>query len=155
MDVGELCIREVVIVREEDDVRTAARLMREFDVGTLVVVPAEASFRRPVGILTDRDLVVGVLAERDRGEPLSAVRVKDVMTRDPLTVPEQMDVSDALKRMRAHGVRRLPVVAADGSLVGIVAFDDLVDLLAEEMSDLAETLRRERKHERAEASLRP
>jgi CBS domain-containing protein len=145
MTIGEICNRQVVIAHANDTIADAARRMRDFHVGTLVVVEDQADARRPIGILTDRDVIVRVIAEDSRR--LDALRVHDVMSGELVTALEGESLLDGLKRMRSHGIRRLPVVNDHGGLEGILAFDDLVELLAEELSDLAALLTREQKRE--------
>ena len=136
MTVGELCIREVVFVRPHETIVDAAKLMRAYHVGDVVVVREEAGKRRPVGMLTDRDLVVEVLAQAADKAPV--LLVEDVATmEDVATLQEEDTAEKALSTMLRHGVRRIPVVDADGCLVGIVAQDDLLELLTGQMSRLA------------------
>ncbi len=142
---GEFCNRRVAIARRGEPIIDAARRMRDEHVGCLVVVDESDGRRIPVGLLTDRDIVVGVVAKTDRH--LGAVTVGDVMTSNVVTAREDEDLADACKRMRSLGVRRMPVVQANSALAGLVAFDDLVAWLQEEVSDLAELLARERAHE--------
>ena len=140
--VGELCNRAVVIVGKEDTLQEAARLMRDHHVGALVIAEERDGKRFPIGMVTDRDLVVGVLAREV--EHLGQLMVRDVVTSwDVVTAGEDESALELFKRMRAFGVRRLPVIDAGGALVGIVAFDDLVGLLAEFMTDLDRVLTRE------------
>jgi CBS domain-containing protein len=147
MTVGEICNRQVVFAHEGESVGDVARRMRDLHVGTLVVVVDEhEGRRRPVGVLTDRDLVVRVLAEDARAG--GARVVGDVMTSNLVTAQEGDSLLDALKRMRSFGIRRLPVVNDGGGLEGILAFDDLVDLVAGELSDLSDLIAREQKRER-------
>ena len=146
MTVGEFCNRQVVIAREDESLMEAARRIRDFHVGTLIVVDQQDGRRIPVGVLTDRDLVVRVLAEGERD--VGALVVGNVMTRELVTAREQEDLFEALKKMRSFGIRRLPVVNANGGLEGILAFDDLVELVAEELSDLSRLVAREQKRER-------
>jgi len=148
MTVGEFCNRQVVIARPEEGVTAAARRMRDFHVGTLVVVDEQDGRRRPVGVVTDRDLVMRVLAQE--GRAAGATVVGEVMTSRLVTAEEAEDVVDALKKMRALGVRRLPVVNDSGGLEGILAFDDLVGLVAEQLSELRSLLEREQKRESGE-----
>jgi CBS domain-containing protein len=101
-------------------VAAAARAMRDLDVGAVVVMEND----KPLGIVTDRDIVVRALA---RGRGLDAATVGDICSRDLATVPAGASVEDALGVMAARGVRRLPVTIARGSVVGIVSIDDLVD----------------------------
>jgi CBS domain-containing protein len=119
--------------------------MREFHVGDLVVVEERQGLRRPVGIVSDRDLVIEVLAE---GVALDAVAVGDVMSRDLLTISAQDELFGTVRRMREQGVRRVPVVGGEGELLGILAFDDLIDLFAEQLNDLVALVGNQLRHER-------
>lgn len=140
MPIGEICTREVVIVEKGAAVREAARLMRQYHVGDLVVVEHKGGARIPVGILTDRDIVVEVVAP---GVELERLVVGDVMSFDLAAVREKDGIWESLQYMRAKGVRRMPVVDQEGALVGIVAADDLLELLAEELGALAALAKRE------------
>lgn len=144
MNAGDLCNREVVFAYRDVRLAEAARMMREHHVGSLVVVVDRLSERVPVGILTDRDIVVAVVAKELDPRTLA---VGDVMTREPLTIREQDDISDALRLMRDKGVRRVPVVTHSGALAGILTIDDLLELVAEELGDFARTIDRERVRE--------
>lgn len=144
MNVGELCSREVVFVTRETGLVEAARLMREHHVGSLVVCSEQFSQRVPVGMLTDRDIVVGVVAKEVDAKTLT---VGDVMSTGALVVRERDGVPDALRMMREKGVRRVPVVTDTGGLVGILAIDDILELVAEEMDGFVRTLRSERARE--------
>lgn len=150
MSVGEVCNREVVYLRPEASVAEAARLMREYHVGDLVVADDAGGQLRPVGIVTDRDIVVEVVAE---GVACDEVAVKDMMTTDLLTAAEGDDLLDTVRRMRERGVRRVPVVDRAEALVGILTVDDLVDLLSEQLAHVvglfgkAAYLERERRSE--------
>ena len=144
MNAGELCNREVVFAYRDTRLAEAARMMREHHVGSLVVVVDRLSERVPVGILTDRDIVVAVVAKELDPRTLA---VGDVMTRELLTIREQDDISDALRLMRDKGVRRVPVVTHSGALAGILTIDDLLELAAEELGDFARTIDRERVRE--------
>jgi CBS domain-containing protein len=146
MTAGEFCNRQLVIARPDERVAEAARRIRDFHVGTLIVVDEQDGRRVPVGILTDRDLVVRVLTAD--GHDIDALVVDSVMTRTLVTVPEHESLFDALKRMRSFGVRRLPVVNEHGGLEGLLTFDDLLDVVAEELSDLSALVSREQRRER-------
>jgi CBS domain-containing protein len=147
MAIGEICSRDVVLTRRDTSVREAARLMREYHVGALVVVDETGEGRRPVGVLTDRDIVVGIVA---KGLDADELRVDEVMAPQVITATERAGVAETMELMRAKGVRRVPVVDARGMLVGIVTADDFVDLLAEEMSALARMIAREQHREAAD-----
>lgn len=120
--------------------------MRDCYVGTRVVVDEHDGRRIPVGMVTDRDLVVRVLS--DGARDFDALVVDNVMTTEPVTAREEDSLWDVLKKMRSFGVRRLPVVNDRGELEGILSFDDLIDLVAEELSDLSTLVSREQKRER-------
>lgn len=133
MAIGELCSREVIVIYRKDSVADAARLMRERHVGSVVVIePGDG--RRPVGMLTDRDIAVGVVA---LGLDPEKTLVEAVMRPGLVFLRETDGVGRAVALMRDQGVRRLPVVDASDRLVGLLAADDLLDVLAGEMSDLA------------------
>jgi CBS domain-containing protein len=140
MAVGEICNREVVIAEKALSVVDAARLMRTHHVGDLVVVEG----RHPVGIVTDRDIVVEVVAA---GVNPEALAVADIMGPEVATVRESEGLFEALRYMRDKGVRRVPVVDREGGLVGILTLDDLLSLLAEEMTELAKLVSHERQRE--------
>ena len=134
MPVGEICNREVVVAERTTTIVEAARLMRRYHVGDLVVVDEVQGRRVPVGMVTDRDMVVEVIA---REQPFASCTVSAIMSATVVCVPETAGVIEAIQLMRSHGVRGVPVVDAGGALVGSLAADDLLDLLAEELSALA------------------
>ena len=144
MSVGELCNREVVIAEKALPVTEAAHLMRSHHVGDLVVVEEKGGRKHPVGIVTDRDIVVEVVAA---GVNPDALKVGDIMGPEVATVRESEGLFEALRYMRDKGVRRMPVVDGSGGLVGILTLDDLLGLLAEEMSELAKLVSHERQRE--------
>jgi CBS domain-containing protein len=144
MPVSEVCNREVVIVRREDTVHEAAKLMRQHHVGDVVVVEERNGVRVPVGIVTDRDLVVEIMAP-DVVQML--ITVGDIMEPKLVTVKESMGIYESIKYMRGEGVRRLPVVNGNGGLVGILTLDDLLELLAEELLELSRLVKQEQKKE--------
>jgi CBS domain-containing protein len=146
MTVGEFCNRQVVIARRDERLSEAARRMRDLHVGTLVVVDEHEGQRIPVGVVTDRDLVVRVLSNDARD--FDALVVDNVMTTQLVTAREEDSLWDVVKKMRSFGIRRLPVVNDRGGLEGILSFDDLIDLLAEELSDLSNLVSREQRRER-------
>jgi CBS domain-containing protein len=128
----------VATVDAEEDVVGAATLMREQHVGDLIVVKRRDGESVPIGILTDRDIVVGVIAKRVAPD---VVKVGDAMTRNLLTIREDASLEFALREMRRYGVRRAPVVRANGDLVGVIAVDDVIQHLAEQMTRLADLIR--------------
>jgi CBS domain-containing protein len=145
MNVGELCSRDTVVAYRDTGLVEAARLMREHHVGSLVVVGERLlSDKLPIGMITDRDIVVAAVAKEVDPRTLT---VGDVMTGGALVVREQDGIPDALRMMREKGVRRAPVVSDKGALVGILAIDDVLELVAEEMDGFVATLRSERARE--------
>ena len=146
-NIRELCTREVVVATRDTTIAAAAKLMRHHHVGTIVVCDQTNGGRRvPLGIVTDRDIVIEVLApELDAG----ALTVGDIMGPDLITARETEGVLQALEIMRYKGVRRLPIVREDGHLVGIVSIDDLLGVLADQLSDIARIVSREQAQEAA------
>jgi CBS domain-containing protein len=144
MPVGEFCNREVVIARPDETVLQGARLMRHHHVGDLIVVDEREGRRVPIGILTDRDLVMEVLAEDLGG---AAVTVGDIMQTDLLLANEDQELMDTLKQMRDRGVRRVPVVDHQSELQGVLTLDDVVELVAEQLTDLVRLIGREQRRE--------
>jgi CBS domain-containing protein len=140
MAIGTICQRLVFTVRRSEEVTRAAQLMREKHVGYLVVVEADP-LARPVGVLTDRDIVVGVVA---RQVDPKAVCVGDIMTVDPITALESDSVEAALQKMRVFGIRRLPVVNDKRELVGVLAMDDLLQVIAGDVQEVLDAIRKER-----------
>jgi CBS domain-containing protein len=134
MGVGDICSREVVCIDRVESVAKAAQLMRQHHVGSVVVVEEAAGARTPIGMLTDRDIVVAVVAV---GLDPDVVAAGDIMSDELLSVHEDTGIAETTELMRVRGVRRIPVTSSRGSLIGIVAADDVQSLLAEEMSALA------------------
>ena len=145
MTAGELCNRTVYIIRADENVLEAARLMKRYHVGCLVVVEERGRDRVPIALVTDRDLVVKGLAEAS-GD-LQTMPVSQVMSDGLTTARDTEDVFDVRKKMRARGVRRIPVVDAENRLQGIIAFDDMVEWMAQELTDLAQLVSREQQRE--------
>lgn len=141
MFVDEACNRTVVVADRSTGVDEAARRMREYHVGSIVVVDREGEDARPVGIVTDRDLVVEVLAQ---DVPTNEITLGDIMSEMLITVDEDEDLLDALDRMRDRGIRRVPVVDSGGRLSGILAVDDVLELLVEALNHIPRLVRRER-----------
>jgi CBS domain-containing protein len=136
MTVAKICQREVDTAAPDESAQVAAQRMNSRSVGTLLVLDER---KRPVGILTDRDLAIGVVG---KGTDPAAALVREVMTPDPRTVAEETPIEDALALMRSRGVRRLPVVSRDGTLVGLVSLDDILGLLAEELRHVGQLIER-------------
>jgi CBS domain-containing protein len=148
MKLRDLCSRDVVTAEPPATLREASLLMRQGHVGALVVIERQGSGERPVGIVTDRDIVVAVIAVP--GARPEGIRVGDIMSSPVFLVRESDGVFEALRTMSAHGVRRLPVVAEDGTLAGIVTADDVLRVMAAELANLGTALRRGREREATE-----
>ena len=144
MPVSEVCNREVVIVKRDTTVNEAAILMRQHHVGNVVVVEERNGIRIPVGIVTDRDLVVEIMAPE---LAQMTITVGEIMAPKLATVRGNTGVFEAIQYMRDEGVRRLPVVNGNGMLLGILTLDDLLELLAEELLGLSRLINQEQKKE--------
>ncbi len=145
MKVGEACTRSVVYIGEKESALQAARLMRQFHVGDVVIVRQSNGGRVPVGIVTDRDLALEILA---LGVDPESVEVGDMVTSNGLvTAREDEDLDTVLDRMRDHGVRRLPIIDTKGALVGVLSTDDTLELLTEGLNDIVRLVTHQRQRE--------
>jgi CBS domain-containing protein len=142
MRAGEVCTREVSTIERSASLIEAARRMRDEHIGSLVVVSVTPHRRVPQGILTDRDIVVGVLATDP--DQLQRLDVGDVSMNELVTATEDEDLGTVLKRMRSFAVRRVPVVDAEGDLLGILSLDDVLTAIASEMGEIARLLSEQR-----------
>lgn len=136
MSVRAYCSREPVTVDPDASVRSAVRLMEHHGVGCVVVTEQG----RPVGMLTDRDTALTVLTRRLDAD---ATPVREVMHQPLQTLDPDAPLAWALSTLRASRLRRLPVVESSGALLGVLSLDDLLRLLATEIGDLAEVIRRQ------------
>jgi CBS domain-containing protein len=144
MLLKDICTPAVICCRAEESALAAAQLMRQAHVGDLVVVADPDDDSEPLGIITDRDIVIEVLArERDP----RTTRVRDVMRTPVVLARESEDLTTVLERMKAHGVRRAPVVGSGGRLIGIISLDDLLKQIATVTTALSEIVTREQSHE--------
>ncbi|MDE2627800.1 MAG: CBS domain-containing protein [Burkholderiales bacterium] len=144
MLVKDICTLDAVSCGRDTNILEAARLMRLHHTGDLIIVDDPQGDRTPVGIVTDRDIVVEVLAaERDP----ATTRVSGIMPARLVIASAAEDVAEAVERMRLHGVRRLPVVDHDGSLLGIVTLDDILTLHAGQAATLAAIVAKEQTRE--------
>lgn len=144
MRVDQYCKRAVVAIGGDADVAEAARLMRDRHVGFLVVFDPNDPARRPMGVLTDRDIVLEVTA---LDVDPHAVTVADVMTRQPMIAHDADDLSELMRGMRIAGIRRVPVVDAKGALVGVIAVDDVIEVVSSLMEDIAASIKAEQRQE--------
>ena len=130
MSLERFCREPVVTVQPKQSVREAARLMRDRHVGAVLVVDGD----RPVGIVTDRDVVMRAVIE---GRDPNTTPVRDVMSASLTVVGSDQKIDDAVIALRTAGIRRLPIVNAAGKAIGIVTLDDLVVLMAGELNLVA------------------
>jgi CBS domain-containing protein len=145
MAIGAICNREVVYINRDVTIQAACKLMRHYHVGSLVVVDEAGGKRVPVGILTDRDVVVEIMAMELDAKVITA---GDIMSLELVTVSEDLGVSETIEMMRLKGVLRMPIVDSENRLMGIVTIDDLLEVLAGELADIAHIVSREQLHER-------
>lgn len=146
MNVAEICTRQVLLIKAEQPLVDAARLMQRCRVGALVVIEQQGASVRPVGMLTDRDIVCGQFAHQ---ADLHCLTVAEVMAAPAATVREDQSLEEAIAVLRARAVRRAPVVNGARELVGIVTLDDLLPAVAGELSSLAQLIGEQAAHERA------
>lgn len=147
LNVGTVASRVVVTASPQMPIATAARLMREHHVGTLVIVDTAIDAPKPVGLVTDRDLVMEILAQ---GVNPDLVAVGDLPGRPLVTANEEDSLFDAIQTMNRNGIRRLVVVDAEGRLVGLLAMDDVIGVLAEEMMGVSKSIDTEARTERTQ-----
>jgi CBS domain-containing protein len=144
MLLRDVCMPDVVYCGPATTIIEAARLMRHKHVGDIVVVEDPAGDRIPLGVVTDRDIVVEVLAnELDA----AATTVNDIMRTPVVIADDGEDTAQAIERMRMHGVRRIPVVGTGGALVGIVTLDDLLKVFAADVGALLEIITKAQTYE--------
>lgn len=136
MSIGRLCTRTVSVGAPGETVEAAARRMAQHDVGTVVVLDGE---RRPLGVLTDRDVVLRVVAA---GRDPATTTLREVMSAPAVRAGEATPIEEAIARMAGARARRLVVVDGEGRLAGIVSVDDVLELLVEEAVSVGRLLRR-------------
>ena len=148
-NVGTFMSREPVTCSEEFRLQQVAALMRARHVGSVVVVSGDGLSRRPVGVITDRDIVVEAVAT---GLDAGAITAGDIVVRPAVTAHDTDSLPEAIQKMRSRGIRRLPVVDLHGDLVGVLSSDDVLQAISHELS----TLVRVAEHQPAqEARVRP
>jgi CBS domain-containing protein len=128
----------VATINGDADVALAAKLMRQEHVGDLVVTELRDGQTVPIGIITDRDIVIEIVARE--ADP-AAVTVRDTIRRDLVTVHEDNGIDFALRKMRNGGVRRAPVVNSSGALIGVISIDDVIEHLASQLGNIASVIR--------------
>ncbi len=148
MLVADICTKAVVTCSPGDRLLEAARKMRDQHVGAVVVVEPRDGVTVPVGVVTDRDVVVDAVVPRL--PELQTLTVADLASRDVVTVNAGVNVDRALEIMSEAGVRRAPVVDGRGALVGIVTIDDLIETLAARLIGVVAVIRKQQSRERKE-----
>lgn len=145
MLVGTLCSRRPVTVSTGAPMSDVARLMRDEHIGAVIVTESGRGRARVVGMITDRDIV---RAQLERTADLSRLSAGEIMTRNPLVIGEEESVDGAIAHLRARGIRRAPVIAQDGALIGLISADDLLAIVARKLIGLAEIVGSQRRVER-------
>ncbi|WP_455201329.1 CBS domain-containing protein [Kaarinaea lacus] len=145
MFIGEICNRNVIIATGDTSVTELAQLMREHHVGSIIIIEQQNECNIPVGIITDRDLVIELLSKDVDTKSISA---SDIMSTDLVTIRESNHVYDTLKLMRGKGIRRMPVVNDENVLIGILTVDDLLDVVISELDDIVNIVSIEQKREK-------
>jgi CBS domain-containing protein len=140
MRIEDVCTRNVIYCGARASVLEVAQLMRNSHVGDVIVVEQTNGERVPIGIITDRDLVMEVMAKEIDPASISA---GDLMSAELVTAGESETIYEIITRMRAKGVRRLPVVNEHGGLAGVITMDDLVRALGEQLTVLGRIVARE------------
>ncbi|HSN32121.1 MAG TPA: CBS domain-containing protein [Ideonella sp.] len=146
MRIGEICTRSVVTCERGETALEIAQRMRERHVGDVVVVDSADGGCTPVGIVTDRDLAIQVLAPEVDPRSICA---GDLIAGELITALDSDLVYDAIWTMRRKAVRRLPVVDSRRQLVGVLTADDVTEFLAEELTEIARIVPRQMQHEEA------
>ena len=144
MPITEFCIRDVVCGSRDTSVADAAALMRRRHVGNVIIIDQIDGKRVPVGIVTDRDIVVEVVAA---GLDPKLIKLGDLILGPLTTVEESASYAETARRLSVKGVRRMPVVDAAGGLVGIITLDDMLRQLAAPLAALSELPGRSRRYE--------
>jgi predicted transcriptional regulator len=142
--VRDVAVRNAVTVQPEESITDCARRMHTEHVGCLIVVEQTDGIEIPIGMLTDRDITIEVVAF---GLDPRAMTAGDVMSEKPGVVEEDDDILQALTMMREHGARRLPVTGSNGALVGVIAFDNLLQALAELLDGMVGVLKAQQTRE--------
>ena len=148
MSVGQYCDRKVGLVSQSFSILEVAQIMRNCHVGEVVVVEQLNGKNIPVGIITDRDLVIEIIAMEVNVDQLS---VGSIMSMEMITINEDKSLRDALEIMQLHGIRRSPVVDSNGTLLGLIKIESILEVLSHDMAKVLELFNTER---RVETTLR-
>jgi CBS domain-containing protein len=140
MTIAEYCNRDVAIIEPTETILAAAKVMRSQHVGDVVVVERKGGEVIPIGIITDRDIVLELVAKE---VALDSVAAGDMISGGLVTARAAESLADVVNHMRHHGVRRIPVVNEQGGLEGIFCLDNLLELMAEQFHDLVAILHKQ------------
>lgn len=141
MKAGELATRNVATISAKETLAEAAHRMRESHVGDLVVFDRDGDSRRPAGIITDRDIVMAL--DRLGLEDFADREIGSEMSETLVVGKKGQPVHEVLRKMRQHGVRRVPIVNVDDELVGILTLDDLLGYYGDGVMKMAELVQKE------------
>jgi CBS domain-containing protein len=144
MSITEFCVRDVICCSRDTSIVDAAALMRHRHIGNVIVVDQTGGERVPVGIVTDRDIVVEVVAA---GLDPKLIKLGDLVLTPLTTIEEGAGYAETVRLMSVKGIRRMPVVDAAGCLVGIITLDDMLRQLAGPLAALSELAGRGRRYE--------
>ena len=144
MSVGEYCNRQVIVAEQTAAITDVAVLMRNHHVGSVIVVTHDQDCNTPVGIITDRDIVIELIAA---DAPTDKVTAGDIMSTTLHTAREIDGMWESLQRMRQHGVRRMPVVNDEDVLVGILSVDDVLEMIYEQLGSVVKLISNEQQIE--------
>jgi len=137
MKIADIATVKVLVGHPDQSLAQAARTMCAESVGALIIVDPKDAKKRPIGILTDRDIVRGQLI---KSADLHCLLVRDVMTANPFALAGSLELFEAIEALNSRAVRRAPMVDSAGSLVGVISLDDLVPAVADELQSLADLL---------------
>ena len=144
MNLKQFCRNDVIVIEDNKAVQEAAQLMKEEDIGCVIVVanndPDSAGRKKPIGILTDRDIAINVVANSSDS---NKVKVADIMCKAPLTINHNKDVSEAIMMLQDRGVRRAPVLDENENLCGIVTLDDMLVIMVNNLTNLANVVQKQ------------
>ncbi len=146
MKIGEICSRNVITATDEASILDVVKKMRKHHIGDVIITKRTDGSEKPIGIITDRDIVIELLAEE---VSLDTVDVGDVMSMTLVTAPHDADLFETLRFMGIKGVRRIPVLDDDGGLYGVLSVDDIMRVLTKELTFMAEISSRQIERERS------
>lgn len=139
MTIGKVCKSDVTTISEKASIQEAAAIMGEKNIGCLLVIKDESEAQEPIGIITDRDITIKIVAKKT---DLNGLTVAEAMSKDLLMLQSDQGIKKSIEAMHSKGVRRAPVVE-NNKVCGIVAVDDLIMMIASELSDLADLFKRQ------------